>query len=83
MKYDLISKKIKGEYQNVWISMLGVWSYLETRFNLFLDGNKIGVLILFVQGDTVESKKNKKGRKIYRCKARINIPTKLLIAAIR
>jgi len=33
-------------------------------------------------GDTVESKKNKKGRKIYRCKARINIPTKLLIAAI-
>jgi len=33
-------------------------------------------------GDTVESKKNKKGRKIYRCKARINIPPKLLIAAI-
>merc|ERR1712198_5824 len=33
-------------------------------------------------GDIVESKKNKSGRKIYRCKAKINIPPKLLIEAI-
>ena len=36
-----------------------------------------------MQGDIVESKKNKSGRKIYRCKAKINIPPKLLIEAIR
>jgi len=33
-------------------------------------------------GDLVESKKNEKGRKIYRCKAKINMPPKLLIEAI-
>jgi len=33
-------------------------------------------------GDIVESKKNKTGRKIYRCKAKIDIPPKLLIEAI-
>merc|ERR1711915_865014 len=33
-------------------------------------------------GDTVESKKNSAGRKIYRCKGTINIPPKLLIEAL-
>jgi len=33
-------------------------------------------------GDIVESKKNDKGRKIYRCKAKIDMPPKLLIDAM-
>merc|ERR1711936_200875 len=33
-------------------------------------------------GDLVESRKNAAGRKIYRCKARIEMPAKLLIEAI-
>jgi len=33
-------------------------------------------------GDIVQSRKNSKGRKIYRCKAKINIPPKLLSDAM-
>merc|ERR1712045_100902 len=33
-------------------------------------------------GDVVESRKNSAGRKIYRCKAKIEMPAKLLIEAI-
>merc|ERR1712045_466288 len=33
-------------------------------------------------GDVVESRKNSAGRKIYRCKARIEMPAKLLIEAV-
>jgi len=35
-----------------------------------------------VKGDIVESRKKSGGRKIYRCKARIDMPAKLLIAAM-
>ena len=38
--------------------------------------------MLFLQGDLVESCRNSAGRKIYRCKATISIPPKLLIAAL-
>ena len=34
------------------------------------------------QGDIVESRKKDNGKKIYRCRAKINIPAKLLIDAI-
>ena len=63
--------------------MQDVLFYVEPNKNLAWDDSKIGVLILSLQGYTVEVKKNKKGRKIYRFKARINIPPQLLIAAIR
>jgi len=33
-------------------------------------------------GDMVESKKNEEGKKIYRCRAKVNMPPKLLIEAI-
>ena len=35
-----------------------------------------------LQGDRIESKKNKSGRKIYRCRARVAIPAALLVEAI-
>ena len=35
------------------------------------------------QGDIVESKKKNGGRKIYRCRAKIAMPSKLLIEAMR
>ena len=35
-----------------------------------------------MKGDIVESRKNSKGRKIYRCKARIEMPAKVLIEAM-
>ena len=34
------------------------------------------------KGDVVESRKNSKGRKVYRCKARIEMPARLLIEAM-
>ena len=53
------------------------------------DKNTVGwdVLVLkrsicYFKGDTVESRKNSKGRKIYRCKARIEMPARVLIEAM-
>ena len=39
-------------------------------------------LSTIIQGDLVESRKNAAGRKIYRCKAKVEMPAKLLIEAI-
>ena len=53
------------------------------------DKNTVGwdVLVLkpsicYFKGDTVESRKNSKGKKIYRCKARIEMPARVLIEAM-
>ena len=35
-----------------------------------------------LQGDIVESRKKEGGKKIYRCRAKIEIPAKLLIEAL-
>ena len=39
--------------------------------------------VVCVQGDTVESKKNSKGRKVYRCKAKVKIQVKELANLIK
>ena len=47
-----------------------------------LDISDLKLTVCYFKGDLVESRKNSKGRKIYRCTAKIEMPAKLLIEAM-